>query len=1036
MKSQTPQETLRPEQRPERPVDQPETLPVREPSVDRKPERPWPFRREQPAGVPPPPSGIPPLPPRVPSKSPVVQEIESILAEDLRDVYAKMSPEEQAHFRAEGEQAATNISRLLNQVKIKTKAILNIIRSWLRLIPGVNRFFLEQEAKIKADRILAIAKKNQPPSSLLNALFQFGLPATTTTPPLASTGDVAKSLLEQPIIVAMLILASLVALALIVVAIVRFALRRMNRLPLSLQYVVLRITVPKEAGRKDQNRPEDPKELLAAAETLFLNLGGIKPERQANVLRNAWNNFWFGRADHLAFEIVADKGLITFYAAVPKHLQRLVELQMHAQYPKAQIEETEDYNIFSPQGVILGATLGLTKRSMFSIRTFKKLDSDPLNAVTNALSKLAEGEGAAMQLLIRPANRSWRSPGQRVARLIQKGKTYEEAMALASGGLWRSLGKAGGAIGSSLKTKNPEEEMKKSSLPPPLTPMEQELVKALEEKASKHAFDVNLRLVVSAPTVERARTTLANLYSTFSQYEAQESSTGFRRKPVLQKGKFVRDFIYRHFVESDRFILNTEEVTSLYHLPLPTTETPNILWLQARKAPAPTTLPKEGMILGKSVYRGVETVVRIKREDRRRHVYVIGMTGVGKSVLMEEMAKQDVNRGEGVCIVDPHGSFVESVLGCIPKERADDVILFDPSFVERPMGLNMLEAHSPEERDFAVQEMIAIFYKLFPPEMIGPMFEHNMRNAMLTLMEDEAYPGTIADIPRMFTDKAFQQYKVKKVKDPVVRAFWEKEMAKTSDFHKSEMLGYLVSKVGRFVENAMMRNIIGQPKSGFNFRAVMDQKKILLVNLSKGKIGDVNAFLLGLIIVSKLQMAALSRADTPEAQRPDFYLYIDEFQNFITDSIATILSEARKYKLNLTLAHQYMGQLVQGQDTKVRDAVLGNVGTMVTFRIGVEDAEILAKQYAPVFDEFDLVNQERYSAYVKLLIDNSASKPFNMNTFPLTLGNREIARAIAELSHLKYGRDRASVEKEILDRSQLGGVSPTPPPAPSAEPRR
>ena len=341
----------------------------------------------------------------------------------------------------------------------------------------------------------------------------------------------------------------------------------------------------------------------------------------------------------------------------------------------------------------------------------------------------------------------------------------------------------------------------------------------------------------------------------------------------------------------------------------------------------------------------------------------------------------------------------------------------------------MLEADTAEEADFAVQEMIAIFYKLFPPEMIGPMFEHNMRNVMLTLMADKEYPGTIADIPRMFTDKKFQEYKLKKVTDPVVRAFWEKEMAKTTDFHKSEMLGYIISKVGRFVENAMMRNIIGQPKSGFNFREIMDNQKILLVNLSKGKTGEVNSSLLGLIIVSKLQMAAMSRANLAEEERKDFYLYIDEFQNFITDSIATILSEARKYKLNLILAHQYIGQLVEKGDTKIKDAIFGNIGTLIAFRIGVEDAEIIAKQLAPVFSEYDVVNIARFNAYVRLLIDNTAGKAFNMSTYPPTLGSAEIAGKIKELSRTKHGRDKGSVEKDILGRTRLGESIESPSPS-------
>jgi type IV secretory pathway TraG/TraD family ATPase VirD4 len=384
------------------------------------------------------------------------------------------------------------------------------------------------------------------------------------------------------------------------------------------------------------------------------------------------------------------------------------------------------------------------------------------------------------------------------------------------------------------------------------------------------------------------------------------------------------------------------------------------------------------------------------------------------------MVIQDIQNGEGVAVVDPHGDFVEHVLANIPKERVDDVIVFDPSDADRPIGLNMLEAKDEAQKDFAVQEMIAIFYKLFPPEMIGPMFEHNMRNVMLTLMADIKNPGTIAEIPRMFTDPDFQKVWLAKLKDPVVRAFWEKEMAKTSDFHKSEMLGYLISKVGRFVENEMMRNIIGQTHSGFDVREIMDKKKILLVNLAKGRTGEVNANLLGLIIVSKLQMAALGRADLPEEQRHDFYLYIDEFQNFITDSIATILSEARKYRLCLNIAHQYVSQLVQGQDTKIRDAVFGNAGTMIAFRIGVDDAETMAKEFAPVFNEYDVINVEKYTAYIKLLIDNTASKAFNMQTIPPRKGDLEMAQAIKQLSRLKYGRDRRVVEAEIMERTALG----------------
>jgi len=451
-----------------------------------------------------------------------------------------------------------------------------------------------------------------------------------------------------------------------------------------------------------------------------------------------------------------------------------------------------------------------------------------------------------------------------------------------------------------------------------------------------------------------------------------------------------------------------------------------VLWLSSKQAPAPINSPKQGIILGHNVYRGKDTIIRIKDDDRRRHLYVIGKSGTGKSAFISNLARQDIEAGHGVCVIDPHGDLVDDVLSYVPEKRVEDVIYFDPSDVGRPMGLNMLEYKDDSQKDFVVQDMVRIFEKLFPPEMIGPMFEHNMRNVMLTLMADKENPGTIIDIPAMFSNQDFQKYKVSKLQDPSVRAFWENEMAKTSDFHKSEMLGYLISKVGRFVENQMLRNIIGQTKSAFDFKDVMDNKKILLVNLAKGKTGEVNSSLLGLIIVSKLQMAAMARASMDESQRSDFYLYIDEFQNFVTDSIATILSEARKYRLDLIIAHQYISQLIDSKgDAKIRDAVFGNVGTICSFKIGVDDAETLASEFAPVFNEYDVINIDKYCAYVKLLIDNAPSKPFQMTTYPPIKGDRDLAQNIKEYSRMKYGVDMGQIEQDIERRMNLGKtVSP------------
>jgi len=777
------------------------------------------------------------------------------------------------------------------------------------------------------------------------------------------------------------------------------------------EMVVLRVSVPKHT--KDDKGGQEPslqqiQEDVGVVETFFASIGGLKPEKGFK----AW---LYGREDHLSFEIVSHDGLISFYISTPERMRANIEQQLHAQFPDAQIDEVDDYNIFSPQGVIVGSYLTFKRQSIFPIKNYTKLESDPLNAITNALSKVPKGDGAAIQYVVRSAKKDWRKLGVKVASEMQQGKKLDDVIGGKDLKLFKSMKKM---AFTKPDDKGPGDTRK-------LSPLEEEMVKGIEEKASSAGLDVNIRIVVSSKNIGAAQATLNNITNSFSQFSIYQYGNTFQKEVPRFKKKLINSFIYREFDDKYGLVLNTEEMASVWHLPLSTTETPNIRWLDARTAPAPENIPNEGMKLGYNEYRGVKKDIYIKRGDRRRHMYIIGKSGSGKSWTMANMIIQDIQNGDGVGVVDPHGELVEQVLCHIPKDRVDDVIVFNPSDMDRPIGLNMLEAPTEDMKDFAVQEMISIFYKLFPPEMIGPMFEHNMRNVMLTLMADDKEPGTIAEIPRMFSDDAFSKMWVAKLKDPVVRAFWEQEMAKTSDFHKSEMLGYLISKVGRFVENTMMRNIIGQNRSGFDFSDVMDNQKILLVNLSKGTTGEVNSNLLGMIIVTKLQMAALARTNIAEEDRKDFYLYLDEFQNVITPSIATILSEARKYKLDLIMAHQYMGQLVDKGDTMIRDAVLGNVGSMLVSRIGVEDAEMLEKEFAPTFIPYDMVNNMKYTWVAKILIDNTTSRPFNLKTYPVPKGNRELAEAIKEMSRLKYGRDRKIVEAEIAERTQLGKAAPT-----------
>ena len=738
--------------------------------------------------------------------------------------------------------------------------------------------------------------------------------------------------------------------------------------------------------------------------------------------------------DHFSLELVADReGLVTFYAAVPTYLQRYFEQQLHAQYDAAQIEEIEDYNIFDPQGVVLTSTLKLKKRYLFPILTYDKVEADPLNSLTNVLSKFEKQEGACIQFVLRSARPAWHRLPAKVASTMQQGKKLNQALQEVTGSPlirgWRYLMQE---VFQRYKKQEQGIDVR-TDKDYRLSPMEEEIVKSLEDKTAHAGFDVNIRVIVSAKRKDVAEFKLKNILTAFTQYSGYQYGNAFVASKPAKRDSVVEDYIYRNFDEGDSYILNTKEMASLYHFPLPTTETPNIRWLMSKKAPPPFNLPKEGVTIGKVVYRGLDKDVKFKKEDRMRHLYVIGKSGGGKSVFLYNMAIQDIENGDGVGVIDPHGDLVEDILPHIPKERADDVIVFNPSDNDRPMGLNMLEYTNDDQKDFAVQEMVAIFYKLFGEEMIGPMFEHYMRNAMLALMEDKEAGATLIEVPRMFTDDKFRKEKVALVTNPIVKNFWQQEYEQSqSGQQAADMLSYVISKIGRFLTNDMMRNIVGQAKSAFDFNDVMNNQKILLANLSKGTTGEVNSSLLGFIMVSKLQMAAMNRATMTKEERKDFFLYIDEFQNYCTDSISTILSEARKYRLSLNLAHQYIGQLVKNNDTSIRDAVFGNAGTIVSFRVGVEDAEVIAKEFAPVFDENDVINVEKFTANVKLLIDNTGSRPFNMKTIMPPKGDLEIAENLKQLARLKFGRDRAIVEAEIKERGQLDNLGAAKPAGPES----
>ena len=741
--------------------------------------------------------------------------------------------------------------------------------------------------------------------------------------------------------------------------------RHRKREETSIDSVLLSVALPRNNEIK-----------IDAMEQLFSSLYSIKKG-------GYWQKFDIQPA--ISFEIVAKQEDIRFYVWAPKKLKDLVEKQINGSYPDAEILETDEYNIFTSDGKVAYKSFQLSKSSFFPVKTFKDLATDPMGGITSALAKMGPGEAAAIQVIISPAENDWQKEGSHFISDTKKQESDPEKA----------------KFSTSAKT-----------------------LEAVENKVGKPGFETSIRIIAISDDEASAKSHVANISSAFAQFNGDLNNLKSRK--IRRKGAFMEDFLYRYLPMFNVFgnhpsILNSEELATIFHFPNRQITTPHVFWLNAKTAPAPAQIPNEGLHLGVSSYRGIKREVYIGNEDRMRHIYIIGKTGTGKSEILKDMILQDIKDGKGLCFMDPHGDAIEDILKLIPPERVEDVIYFNPNDTQRPIGMNLLEARTEDEKHFAATSIINLMYKLFDPYktgIVGPRFEHGVRNALLTVM---AEPGnTFVELMRAMTDSRYVQELLPKVTDPIIRRYWTDQIAQTSDFHKSEVLDYTVSKFGRFVTNKLIRNIIGQPQSSFDFRKIMDEGKILLVNLAKGELGEENSNFLGLLLVPRILMAAMSRADVPMEQRRDFYFYVDEFQNFATPDFAVILSEARKYRLGLCVANQFIGQV----EDEVKNAVFGNVGTKISFRVGVSDANFLAHEYAPVFGEDDLLNVERFHAYVTTIVDNEPVPPFSMDTTKdiskiKAMESPRIAEIIKEMSRLKYGRDERLVEAEMNRRSKL-----------------
>ena len=768
----------------------------------------------------------------------------------------------------------------------------------------------------------------------------------------------------------------------------------------SLNMTLFEITLPPPIDEADKQKSF--KEFISAMEQFYAGMNSIS-EGNNNEKENYFTL-------EVALSSVSDQVII--YAAVPNKHISLFEKQVLAFYHDAKIKDVpDDYNIFNENGGSVGAYASFTERGVLPIKTYDNIEHDPMNMILNVFSKLkTKGEGAAIQLVIAPAGNKFINEFHKILDDVKDGVSVKHAD--------DNLYKFNHAFLKVSKDiifgheKTPEE--KKEKYMKGRRAVDEGAAEKIGNKIKSSIMKANIRIVASGETKERAEAILKEIESSFNQFtEAASNGIFFEEQKGGDLKELFHDFSYRTFSSNKILPMNLKELASVFHFPVGISGQAQLKEAKAGIAPAPIEMGKEGILLGINDYRGRETEVRMAREDRVRHMYVIGQTGTGKTNIMLNMITQDIKNGDGCCYIDPHGTDIQTILSRIPKERIDDVIYFDPAYTARPMGLNMLEFDPkyPEQKTFVVNELMGIFNKLFDMKSTGgPLFEQYFKNSAFLTMEDPESGCTLLEISRVLSDKEFRDMKLSKCKNPIIKQFWASAEQTTGDQGLANFVPYITSKFDNFISNDIMRPVVLQEKSVFNFREIMDNKKILLVNLSKGRLGEMNANLIGLVLVGKIQMAALSRVDMFGQKMNDFYLYIDEFQNVTTDSISSILSEARKYRLSLNIAHQYISQLEEG----IKNAVFGNVGSMAVFRVSSEDAEFLEKRFQPIFKSADIMKLDNYNAYISMLVNGQPTKPFNIYTLPPEKGNLEIVENLKQLSYMKFGRDREEIEGEIM----------------------
>ena len=729
--------------------------------------------------------------------------------------------------------------------------------------------------------------------------------------------------------------------------------------------------------------PRENEKLPTAAEQMFASLHGIlafTPKIQ----------------EHISLEMASSEEGIRFYAYTPNNFKNFVESQIYAQYPDAEIREAVDYTKSIPAGAFVSATeLALSRDFILPIKTFRDFEVDPLAAITSALGALKSGEQLWAQILVRPVGDFWQDRGHKYVETEREGIS---PITLNPRDIVIDVGKSILSLGGNMATnitRGPQPVVESRPVPVRLSAGKELSLKVIENKLSKIGFETKIRLVaVSNNDKESAQARLSGLISSFKQFSTADLNSIEEDPESPSTDVVVREYQIRSFHEREagNFILTTEELASIFHLPSIAVQTPTISWTRAKKGEPPLDLPTSSAnIFGETVFRDIKVRFGIKKADRRKHMYVIGKTGTGKSTVIKNMIIQDMKAGEGVAVLDPHGQLIDELLEFVPENRLDDVVIFNPADADHPISLNMLEMVDPRQRTLMADALVDVFKKYFA-ESWGPRLEYILKNCILTVLE---VPNTsLLSITRLLTDRDYRKYIVDLISDPQMKSFWNNEFARMEQNERliTEAISPIQNKVGQFLNSELIRNIVGQPKSSIKVDEIINSKKLFFVSLATGRIGANNTALLGAMIVSQLQFAAMRRVDIPESERQDFFLYADEFQNFATDAFAVVLSEARKYRLDLTLTHQYIEQMPE----TVRDAVFGNIGTLVCFTIGPTDAHFLEREFDPTFLENDLINLGRFEMYLKLQVDDTQTKPFSARSLsPATDSTNLRGRAVS-----------------------------------------